>query len=149
MDKIPTHLLERFDELYTRLTKEMNDELIPSREKMLRAVSEVSFKVFESPEHYLSNERAMQYVQFISTEHGDRAYRVYFNHFSKKVYVDLNTSFTGISRPKSLVREIIRSEISVEILKSLIFTDPRIHLGEPTAEITMPPIESDTAEEPT
>lgn len=124
MQEIPTHLLARFEALYTRLRDETTQGLIPAREKILEAIAQSSFRVFDSPEEYATNERAAQYVQFISNEHGDRAYRVYFNEYSKKIYVDLNPGFTGIQVDLEMIKEQVRSEVSYEILKTLILTHP-------------------------
>lgn len=97
----PQEILGRIDRLYSKLapvpitppetwlssfgapTLEM-----PTLESLSDRVAQCSFKVFDDATAYHQNPRAKEYVSW-SMPRTD-AYRIYFNVYSKKIYVDLN-----------------------------------------------------------
>ena len=119
---IPVTILNRFDEIYKTLTHEEEKIAVPERELMLDLLNRVSFKMFEEAEEYVGSERARNFPHYISPTFGDHAFRVYYNSFSNKIYVDLNRE------PIQAIRISRETEVQVlcEIIRSIILVDPTI-----------------------
>jgi hypothetical protein len=100
-EHLPVHLLGRLESLYPKLAPapilppgtmlaEFGAPILdlPSLDVLSARVSECSFKFFSDPEDYLASVRAKEYVSWIAPR-GD-IYRIFFNAYSRKIYVDLN-----------------------------------------------------------
>lgn len=121
MEEIPIAILRRFDEIYQTLSGEEERLAIPERALMLETLNQrCSFKMFEETDDYFMSERARNYPHFISPTFGDHAFRVYYNSYSSKIYVDLNRE------PMQAIRITRETEAQVlcEIIRSIILVDP-------------------------
>jgi hypothetical protein len=122
VEDIPVTILQRFDEIYQTLTHEEERIAIPERALMLELLSRCSFRMFEEADEYLSSERARNFPHYISPTFGNHAFRVYYNSYSSKIYVDLNRE------PIQAIRITAETEAQVlcEIIRSIIMVDPTI-----------------------
>lgn len=130
VEELPVTILQRFDELYQTLTHENERIAIPERELMLDLLRRCSFRMFEETDEYLASERARNFPHYISPTFGDHAFRVYFNSFSSKIYVDLNREPIQAIR---ITRET-ETQVLCEIIRSIILVDPTMYREGP-AEI--------------
>lgn len=121
MDEIPVTILSRFDEIYQKLMTE-ESRVIPARDAILDSIRRCSFKMFEEPEDYLGNERAKEHEQYISTTFGTFAFRVYYNAYSDKVYVDLNRESISAIR----ISMETETQVLIDILRSILVVDPAL-----------------------
>ncbi|MBS1961416.1 MAG: hypothetical protein JST04_04315 [Bdellovibrionales bacterium] len=122
MEDIPVTILQKFDELYQTLTRTEEMIAVPERALMLDLLQRCSFKMFEETEDYFGSARAREYPQYISPTFGDHAFRVYFNSYSNKIYVDLNRE------PIQAIRITKETEHQVlcEIIRSIVLVDPTL-----------------------
>jgi hypothetical protein len=122
VEELPVTILQRFDEIYKTLSHEKELIAIPRRELMLELLERCSFKMFEETDEYCASERAQNFPHYISPTFGDHAFRVYYNSFSSKIYIDLNRD------PMQAIRITRETEARVlcEIIRSIILVDPTI-----------------------
>lgn len=128
MEELPVTILQRFDELYQTLSKERDRIAIPERTLMLELLQRCSFKMFEETDDYFASERARNFPHYISPTFGDHAFRVYFNSYSSKIYVDLNRDPIQAIR---ITRET-EAQVLCEIIRSIVLVDPTMPEEEPT-----------------
>lgn len=128
MEDFPVTILKRFDEIYQKLVHETHAVLIPEREQIVRTVGRTSFKLFEDTTTYLASARANEYPHCVSSAFGDRTFRVYYNSYSNKVYVDLNRDRI------SAIRQSVEAETQVfcEVIRSILFIDRPASEAHPT-----------------
>lgn len=125
MDRIQNLADSHWESLYGRLREDWQSWWIPPGETLKTSLIESSFKQFDNPDDYDRSERANQYAQHHTSLFDLDVFRIYFNDYSSKVYVDLHPRFAleyAGDEAKSLI-------LVYEILKSLMLVDPRL-LGE-------------------
>ncbi len=122
VEELPVTILQRFDELYKTLSDESDRIAIPERELMIELIKRCSFRMFEETDEYLTSERARNFPHYISPTFGNHAFRVYFNSYSSKIYIDLNRE------PMQAIRITLETEAQVlcEIIRSIVLVDPTI-----------------------
>lgn len=92
---------------------------LPPLDILTARVAESSFKVFTDQTNYVKSHRASVYPSWSSPSiegMGAEVYRVFFNAFSKKIYIDLNGP-----RWNDLRMRLDHERLYCEILKTLIF----------------------------
>ncbi len=122
LEEIPVTILQRFDEIYRKLSDEENLIALPAREKIMRSVNLCSFRMFDEAEDYFESERAKANLQYVSPHFGERAFRAFFNKFSKKVYVDLNRDVIRTIR----ITAETEQQVLCDILRSILSVDPNL-----------------------
>jgi hypothetical protein len=122
VEELPVTILSRFDEIYQTLAAEAERIAIPERTLMLDLLKRCSFKMFEETDEYLGSERARNFPHYISPTFGNHAFRVYYNSFSNKIYIDLNRE------PMQAIRITLETEAQVlcEIIRSIVLVDPTL-----------------------
>lgn len=122
MEEIPVTILSRFDELYHKLEHELNLAAIPAKESLIEIVKRCSYKMFDEVEDFVECPRAKEHAQLSSATFGDVAFRVYYNSYSKRVYVDLNRDRI------SAIRLTLETETDVllDIIRSIMIVDPSL-----------------------
>lgn len=126
-ESLPKVILGRLDRLYPRiipLVLELSDSIklkigdqafeLPAIDVLGTRLSECSFMHFQDPVKYAESARAKTYLNW-SAPRND-LYRVYFNGFSKKIYVDLNAAFGEVARSAHEAEVLY-----CEILRSLVY----------------------------
>jgi len=126
-ESIPKAILGRLDVLYPKIAPpppETTESVLrdfgaptlemPEKEILGTRFLECSFKGFDDPDAYAKCERAKSYVSWSAPR--NEYYRIYFNDYSKKVYVDLNA--TRWCEARSAIEE---EALYCEILRTLIF----------------------------
>lgn len=121
MIDIPVTILQRFDEIYRLLSTEENRILLPERDAVMSSVNRCSFRMFDEPEEFLEAERAKSHPQLVSPNF-DSAFRVYFNSYSRKVYVDLNRD------PMTAIHITAETETQLlcDLIRSVLLADPTV-----------------------
>ncbi len=122
--QMPGEILDRLSDLYPKLAEGVPGNPVssldlPSLEELFASVSGSSFKVFDDPVAYEKNLRAKSYPSWSSSRLIDSSsdiYRIYFNDYSRKIYVDLNGT-----RLDDLRTRIEDELLYCEILRTLIF----------------------------
>jgi hypothetical protein len=117
-------MLNRLSRLYQRIATDVPDPRypildLPPIDKISRKIAESSFLVFASSASYGESLRALAYPSWSSlhsTGMGSEVYRVFFNDYSKKLYVDVNGSRLVEAR-----RLLDEEAFLAEILKTMIF----------------------------
>jgi len=122
VEAIPVTILTRFDELYHKLENELNLAALPAKESLLEIVQRCSYKMFDEVDEFIDCARAKEHAQIGSATFGDVAFRVYFNSYSKRVYVDLNRDRISAIR---LTLET-EAEVLVDIIRSILIVDPSL-----------------------
>lgn len=119
MQDIPVSILQRFDEIYQKLATEMGMVLMPARDEVMGCVNRCSFRMFDESEEFMESARAKSHTHLVSPTFG-RAFRVYFNSYSRKVYVDLNRE------PMAAVSMSLETEDLVlsDLIRSIVLADP-------------------------
>lgn len=127
-ESLPKVILERLDRLYPKLAPTGDESFdglqvkfgepafeLPTIEVLGSRLSECSFMHFSDPVAYAESARAKTYLNWSAPK--TNLYRVYFNAFSKKIYVDLNAAFGEVARSaydaEKLYCEILRTLIYV------------------------------------
>ncbi len=119
MDEIPVAILRRFDEIYQKLAEEEVRIALPARDRIMKSLERCSFRMFDESDEYAECLRAKEHPHTVSPTFG-HAFRVYFNSYSKKVYVDLNRdSMTAVR-----IAQETESQILVDIIRSILCVDP-------------------------
>ncbi len=146
--EIPGEMLSRIIALYPKLTEAVPGtnptQELPSPEELMTSVGECSFKIFPDPDSYFRSERAKQYLSWSSSRCPETAsdlYRIYFNEYSGKIYVDLNG--TRFEEARTQLQDEI---VYCEILRTLIFVltcdvarVETVVAEETPAEVVIPP----------
>jgi hypothetical protein len=122
VEDLPITILQRFDEIYKTLSDESERIAIPGRELMIELIKRCSFRMFDESDDYISSERAQNYPHYISPTFGNHAFRVYFNSFSSKIYIDLNREPIQAIR---ITRET-EAQVLCEIIRSIVLVDPTL-----------------------
>ena len=132
-EELPKIFSEQLEELYGRLSREAREVWVPEKQRLGKAILEASFKAFESVDEYTARGRAHQYSWRISNRLGRDFFRVYFNDFSRKVYVDLNAPLTAplLEKTDGFL------ELATEIVRSIMFTDPNLLDEEAPTEVVI------------
>ena len=125
-EEILIALLEQFDEIYARIRRETADVLVPEKELLLETIRSCAFRTFYDPQTYRESERAKNAPVCISPSRGEDAFRVFYNTFSQKIYIDLNLEFILAFREK------MESELTLlcEIMQSILFIRPHTEIEE-------------------
>lgn len=140
-ETLTTEIVGRLEALYPKLSSDEpsireSSPDVPALTDLTGEVAKCSFKVFSDPVDYLESERAKPRVVYPGP--GIRArdrelYRVFFNDFSNKIYVDVNeVKWAEEKKP------ILAETLYCEILKTLIFVL--------ACDIAKPPEEEGSAE---
>lgn len=123
MEEIPITILQRFDEIYQKLSHEEGLVALPAREMIMNSVKRCSFRMFDESDEYVGSERAKEHPHSVSPTFS-HAFRVYFNSYSKKIYVDLNRdSMTAIR-----ITLETEAQILCDIIRSILSVDPYLSL---------------------
>ncbi len=122
LEDVQQRFVRQVEAIYSRLIGQQPDIAIPQPDRIVRLIERCSFRMFEEPEDYENNPRAKEYSRHISSTFGDYAYRVYFNTFSKRIYVDLNRDRI------SLICLVAETEVLFlcELIRSIMVADPRL-----------------------
>jgi hypothetical protein len=87
---------------------------MPTVDALSERLGQCSFKIFEEPPEYFQNPRAKEFVSW-SAPRSD-VYRIYFNTYSGKVYIDLNGK-----RWNEVCSKLQEELLYCDILRTLIF----------------------------
>jgi hypothetical protein len=87
---------------------------VPPIDDLTTRLGQCSFKVFDDTSVFYGSERAKEYVSW-SAPRND-VYRIFFNAYSKKVYVDLNGD-----QWKEIESQSKKEALYCEILRTLVF----------------------------
>lgn len=121
MDDIAETILQRFDEIYQKLSTEKMMVALPAREALMSSVNRCSYRTFDESDEFLESARAKTHPHLISPTF-NHAFRVYFNSYSRKVYVDLNRE------PMAAIRISLETESQIlcDLMLSILSADPAL-----------------------
>jgi len=125
LEAIPREILGMIGTIYPKLAEEVPEAPVkaldlPPVEQLIDRVAKTSFKVFDNDASYVESERAKSYPSWSGSKaqpiRNSDVYRVFFNDYSKKIYVDLN----GV-RWDEVRKNLEEERLYCEILRTLIF----------------------------
>lgn len=124
-EDLPREIIGRLEDLYPKLAAVVPHAPVPALDLppldiLMTQVAESSFKVFDNSESYIESHRAKTYASWSGNRDQSvgaaEIYRIFYNKFSKKIYIDLDGTRWN------QIRRALREEILFcDILRTLIF----------------------------
>lgn len=114
MNQLYEALMSEMNSIYLQLCDEQPGIVIPRPDRIVKAVSRCTFRLFDEGDDYVRDPHASEPQKYVSPTFGEYAFRVYYDFASGRVQVDLNRDrmamiCMGLETQSRVFRELVRS----------------------------------------